>query len=99
MNATDTTLLSKPVASCSARCWRCCALATRIRALTIRKADKRYNPPRTHDAIETEALGQEVLVEILRKRLDQLLPDTRGNEHERAVARAKAVELRAKGKS
>lgn len=47
----------------------------RLRELTIRKADKRYNPPRMHDAIETEALGQEVLVEMLRRRLDQLLPE------------------------
>ena len=46
-----------------------------LRHLAIRKADDRYKPPRYHDAIETETLGQDVLVEILRRRLDQLVPE------------------------
>jgi hypothetical protein len=45
---------------------------------SIRKADNRYKPPRYHDAVETETLGQELLVEILRRRLDELLPEPLG---------------------
>jgi hypothetical protein len=46
--------------------------------LTIRKEDRRYrkdSPDRFHDAIETEALSQTIIVGILRDRLDQLLPE------------------------
>ncbi len=43
--------------------------------LAIRKIDNRYNPPRVHDAIETEALSQTIIVNILRNRLDELLPE------------------------
>jgi hypothetical protein len=43
--------------------------------LTIRKADKRYRPIRYHDAIETEALSQTIIVNIVRERLDELLPE------------------------
>jgi hypothetical protein len=41
------------------------------------KRDYRYADASqgTHEAIETETLGQEVLVEILRRRLDELLPE------------------------
>jgi hypothetical protein len=46
-----------------------------LRHLAIRKADKRYSPPRLHDAIETETLGQGLLVRILRERLDELMPE------------------------
>jgi hypothetical protein len=41
----------------------------------IVKADKRYRPHRWHDAIETEALDQRVLVRIVRAELDRLLPE------------------------
>jgi hypothetical protein len=41
----------------------------------IRKADRRYKPVRYHDAVETEALHQSVIVDIVRRRLDQLLPE------------------------
>lgn len=46
--------------------------------LTIRKEDKRYrknSPDRFHDAIETEAMSQTIIVRILRDRLDELLPE------------------------
>ena len=41
----------------------------------IQKPDRRYKPVRYHDAVETEALGQTVIVKIFRDSLDALLPD------------------------
>ena len=41
----------------------------------IIKHDRRYNDSRPHEAVETEALRQTVLVDILRSRLDELLPE------------------------
>jgi hypothetical protein len=41
----------------------------------IVKHDHRYKDGRAHEAIETEAISQRVLVEILRARLDELLPE------------------------
>ena len=42
---------------------------------TIVKRDCRYNDEHPHEAVETEALSQTVLVDILRRRLDALLPE------------------------
>jgi hypothetical protein len=47
----------------------------RLRRLTIDKVDRRYKPPRPYKAIECEAVGQEVLERMLRKVLDDLLPE------------------------
>jgi hypothetical protein len=41
----------------------------------ISKPDKRYQPVRYHDAVETEALGQSAIVRIVRDCLDALLPE------------------------
>ena len=41
----------------------------------IVKHDRRYKDGGAHEAVETEALRQTVLIEILRARLDALLPD------------------------
>jgi hypothetical protein len=46
-----------------------------LRRLMIRKADRRYKPVRYHDAIETEALKQPVIVGIVRDALDAELPE------------------------
>ena len=46
----------------------------RLERLAITKLDKRYKPARPYEAIECEALGQGVLVRIIRKHLDSLLP-------------------------
>jgi hypothetical protein len=54
-----------------------------LRHLAIRKADRRHNPPRYHDAIETETLGQGLLVQILRERLDFMLPELLADVQER----------------
>ena len=41
----------------------------------IDKPDKRYKPVRFHPAVETEALGQNMIVGIVRDHLDALLPE------------------------
>jgi hypothetical protein len=46
--------------------------------LAIRKEGRRYrkdSPHRFHDAVETEALCQSIIVGTLRDRLDELLPE------------------------
>ena len=47
----------------------------RLKRLAITKLDKRYKPAKEYEAIECEALGQGVLVRIIRKHLDSLLPE------------------------
>ena len=41
----------------------------------IVKSDRRYKDGGEHEAVETEALSQRIIVEILRNRLDELLPN------------------------
>jgi hypothetical protein len=41
----------------------------------ISKPDYRFKPVQHHDAVETEALGQSIIVDIVRRRLDELLPE------------------------
>jgi hypothetical protein len=50
---------------------------------TITKHDRRYKDGRPHEAVETEALRQTVLIEILRNRLDRLLPEPLNRVQER----------------
>lgn len=42
---------------------------------SVIKHDKRYRPARAYEAWETEALGQNVIVGMVRDRLDELLPE------------------------
>jgi hypothetical protein len=49
--------------------------SSRLRRLAIPKLDKRCKPPREYEAIECEALGQGTLVRLIRKHLDNLLPE------------------------
>jgi hypothetical protein len=49
----------------------------------ISKADRRYNPVRHYDAVETEAFGQARIVAAVRARLDELMPEPIGDVHER----------------
>jgi hypothetical protein len=57
----------------------------------IRKPDRRYKPVRHHDAVETEALGQSIIVALVRDHLDDLLPESltavrvRGQEQQEKV--------------
>jgi hypothetical protein len=39
------------------------------------KLDRRYNDGHPHEAVETEALSQTIIVDIVRNRLEQLLPE------------------------
>lgn len=59
--------------------------SARLRRLAITKLDKRCKPPKTYEAVECEALGQGVLVRLIRKHLDDLLPEPLDivREHER----------------
>jgi hypothetical protein len=45
-----------------------------LRPLIIVKRDHRYTDGRPHEAVETEALSQRVIVELLQARLEELLP-------------------------
>jgi hypothetical protein len=47
----------------------------RLRRLAITKLDKRCKPAKEYEAVECEALGQGVLVRLIRKHLDSLLPE------------------------
>jgi hypothetical protein len=49
--------------------------SARLRGLAITKLDRRYKPPKAYEAIECEALGQGVLTRLIRKYLDELLPE------------------------
>jgi hypothetical protein len=49
----------------------------------IIKRDNRYNDKRPHEAVETEAISQRVLIDILQGRLDALLPEPLGRVQER----------------
>jgi hypothetical protein len=49
----------------------------------IIKHDRRYNDGKPHEAVETEALRQHVIVGLLRDRLDELLPAPLDRVHER----------------
>ena len=58
---------------------------------TIVKRDRRYSDERPHEAVETEALSQTVLVEILRRRLNALLPEPLSRVQERAERQRRRV--------
>jgi len=62
----------------------------------ITKRDCRYKDGKPHEAVETEALRQTVLMDILRARLDELIPEplTRVQERERRQRRRIAAILR-----
>jgi hypothetical protein len=57
----------------------------------IIKHDKRYNDGKPHEAVETEALRQSVIVDIFRNRLDELLPEPLARVHEREKRQRAAV--------
>jgi hypothetical protein len=60
----------------------------------ITKRDRRYKDGHPHEAVETEALKQTVLVELLRDRLDQLLPEPLERVHERASRQRRQIAAR-----
>jgi hypothetical protein len=46
-----------------------------LRQWAITKFDRRYKPPRAHQAVECEALKQHIIVQIVRDQLNALLPE------------------------
>jgi hypothetical protein len=50
---------------------------------TIQKNDRRYKDRGGHEAVETEALSQTLIVELLQTRLNELLPEPLAAVHER----------------
>ena len=58
---------------------------------TIVKRDNRYRDGHPHEAVETEALRQLVLIELLGGRLDELLPQPLSRVQERARRQRRAV--------
>ena len=62
----------------------------------IIKRDRRYKDGKPHEAVETEALRQTVLMGILRRRLDGLIPEplTRVQEREARQRRRLVAKLR-----
>ena len=50
----------------------------------IIKHDRRFSSGGEHEAVETEALSQRIIVDILRERLEHLLPEPLESVHERA---------------
>lgn len=67
----------------------------------ISKPDKRYKPVRYHDAVETEALGQAFIVNLVRQWLDFLLPKPLADVLEREARQRAAMRrvLRRGGRS
>jgi len=57
----------------------------------IVKHDRRYRDGRPHEAVETEAISQRVLVDILRTRLDALLPEPLEHVHEREARQRRQI--------
>jgi hypothetical protein len=58
----------------------------------IQKKDRRYNDGRPHEAVETEAISQRVLIEILSTRLEELLPEPLAHVQEREARQRKQIE-------
>jgi hypothetical protein len=57
----------------------------------IVKRDRRYKDGRPHEAVETEAISQRVLIDILRARLDALLPEPLARVQEREVRQRRRI--------
>jgi hypothetical protein len=69
------------------------AQVKRYRLPSIIKTDKRFNNGGKHEAVETEALSQKLIVQLTRNRLKQLLPEPLEDVLEReAEERAKVRE-------
>ena len=64
----------------------------------IVKHDRRYKDGRPHEAVETEALKQTVLVDILRAWLDALLPDPLEDVQEREERQRAVIERLLRGR-
>jgi len=65
----------------------------------IVKHDRRYKDGRPHQAVETEAISQRVLIDILRARLDALLPEALSRVLEREQRQRKRFNTTIQGRS
>jgi hypothetical protein len=59
----------------------------------IIKHDRRFSDGGAHEAVETEALSQRVIVDIVRQRLEELLPESLETVHEREREQRARIEL------
>jgi hypothetical protein len=64
---------------------------------TIVKRDRRYEGGRPHEAVETEAISQRVLIDILRARLEELLPEPLARVQEREARQRRRIERLLRG--
>ena len=64
----------------------------------IIKRDRRYKDGKPHEAVETEALRQTVLMDILRSRLDELIPESLTRVHEREARQRRRVAATLRGR-
>jgi hypothetical protein len=62
------------------------AQVKRYRLPKIIKHDQRYKDGGTHEAVETEALSQKLIVKLVRRRLDALLPEPLASVLERETS-------------
>jgi len=58
---------------------------------TIIKHDRRFADGGVHEAVETEALSQRIIVEIVRRRLEELLPEPLQSVHEREAEQRQQI--------
>jgi hypothetical protein len=58
----------------------------------IIKHDRRFKDGGAHEAVETEALSQRIIVDIMRSRLEELLPEPLESVHERESAQRQQIE-------
>jgi hypothetical protein len=58
----------------------------------IIKHDRRFADGGAHEAVETEALSQRIIVEIVQNRLEQLLPEPLESVQEREDAQRQEIE-------
>jgi hypothetical protein len=68
-----------------------------LREWAITKFDRRYKPPRRHQAIECEALKQHVIVDIVRDQLNALLPEPLEDVLEREARQRRRIAAKLNG--
>jgi hypothetical protein len=64
----------------------------------ITKSDRRYNDGHSHEAVETEAIGQGLLIEILQAWLERQLPEPLSRVQERETRQRKRLANRLRGR-
>jgi hypothetical protein len=65
----------------------------------IIKHDRRFADGGAHEAVETEALSQRIIVDIVRSRLEELLPEPLETVHERENQQRQEIEVLLDGSS